>query len=393
MKILFIAGLFRKRSCSASIRNVALVNGLAELGVDITVLTVKFPNEVLDPYLISSVNKGVKIIEVSAGLISLYIPSMYSGESFTTFNYSFLRRLVKNIIYFPSVDKRWIKEVNPVDYTGYDLIISSSDTKTSHFVADRIIKNDPTRTRWLQIWGDPWADDIGLNSKLTRLRAYHAEKRLLKKADLIGYVSKPTAQRMSDKNPLLSDKIKYIPRNFFKAVERCSTGVGVLKISYTGVLKGRDITPMLNAMQSYNASSTITIFLDVYGRVDTEQKQLIENCSYAQYHGEVSLKDVFEAFKSSDALLYLGNAAGTSQIPGKLYDYFGTNLPILALVQDMNDDVTKFILKSERCIVFENKVSNISLDKLVKSKGAFSIMEEYSPKSVASSILKMIDSK
>lgn len=392
MKVLYVAGLFRKKSCSASIRNVALVNGLQNSGCDVTVLTVQFPNEVLDPYLIASVNQNVNIIDINAGYISSFIPSIYRDGAIQTINKpSVVKKFIKNVIYFPSIDKNWISNINSNDYKGYDLVISSSDTKTSHFVANKIIKNNPME--WLQIWGDPWAEDIGLNNKFLQLRASFAEKKLLNSAKYIGYVSLPTANSMSSKYPNFKDKIRFIPRNFFKSIKKKSVNEAEFKIAYTGVLKGRDITPIIEAIQLYNMGREFKVILDIYGRISSEQEALISQSDYIQFHGEVSLEQVYEVFESADALLYLGNAAGASQIPGKLYDYFGTNLPILALVQDMEDEVSKFILSSNRCLVFENNKDSIELAALLKKQHSFDILQQYSPESVASEIMKIIPLK
>ena len=390
MKILYIAGLYRKRSCSASIRNVALANGLQSTNCDVTVLTVKFPNEVLDPYLISSVDNTIRLVEIDAGYLSSFIPSIYKNEVTKQTNKpSRLKTFIKNIIYFPGLDKMWLPNINPDDFKEYDLIISSSDTKTSHFAAKRIIKAYPIE--WLQIWGDPWADDIGLTNKLLKLRASFSERKLLNDADHIGYVSLPTANKISHLYPTMVDKINFIPRNFFKSVKETCVAGKTFNIAYTGVLKGRDINPIIESIKLYNEKHDTKIILDIYGRISEEQKDLISNSECVTYHGEVSLQSVYKVFESSHALLYLGNSAGSSQIPGKLYDYFGTKLPILALVQDMDDEVSEFILNSNRCIVFENNKDTISLEELVDRKGSFDVLEQYSPESVALTIMKIIN--
>ncbi|QWF33150.1 hypothetical protein [Pseudoalteromonas sp. SiA1] len=391
MRVLYVASLFRKKSCSASIRNVALVNGLKELGCSVSVLTIEYPSVVLDPYLVSSVNEDVNIIELNAGYISSFIPSIYKGAGVKKENmFSKLKRFVKNVIYFPGIDKKWISTVTPKNYKNYDLIISSSDTKTSHFVASKIVRTYPIK--WLQIWGDPWADDVGIKNNFLKLRASIYEKKLLKSANFIGYVSLPTAQKVSLQNPDFAEKIKFIPRNFFKTVEHTVVTNDIFRIAYTGVLKGRDIIPIIKAIDSYNAANSLRIELDIFGRISPEQEKIINDYKAVTYFGEVSLQEVYEVFKRSHALLYLGNAAGSSQIPGKLYDYFGTKLPILALVQDMNDAVTSFILESKRCVVFKNKSELINLKQLVESHNTVQVLQQYSPAAVASQIIKLINS-
>jgi hypothetical protein len=390
MKVLYVAGLYRKRSCSASIRNVALVNGLVESGCDVTVLTVKFPKEVLDPYLIDSVLPEVSIIESDVGFLSRFVPNIYSTPSTTVKNKSRIRELIKGILYFPGVDKNWLKSINTSDFGSYDLIISSSDTKTSHYVACKIINR--FSTKWFQIWGDPWQSDIGLSNSLMKFRASLAEKKILNKAEYIGYVSLPTAEEMQKKYPNLQNKIKFIPRNFFRAFNaEVTKKKNEFNLAYTGVLQGRNVLPILSAIDSYNKLSKFFVKLNVYGRVSNEQAEEISNYDFAFYHGEVSLKDVYKAFSKSDALLYLGNRAGGTQIPGKLYDYFGTNLPILALVEDLDDAVSNFLTSSERCLISLNKEKNINLDELITDNAKKEVLEIYSPKSVAALLLESVE--
>ena len=83
----------------------------------------------------------------------------------------------------------------------FDYIISSSDSKTSHFIAREIIKSNNLIVPWIQIWGDPWSDDIGIKNCnfLTKYRIKKNEKKLLKEADKIFYISELTANKIKDK--------------------------------------------------------------------------------------------------------------------------------------------------------------------------------------------------
>ena len=57
MKILYITTAYILRNSSAAIRNNSLVNGLIELGHEVDVLTVKWPDDLHSDYL-SNVAKG-----------------------------------------------------------------------------------------------------------------------------------------------------------------------------------------------------------------------------------------------------------------------------------------------------------------------------------------------
>ncbi|MFC7056127.1 hypothetical protein ACFQOY_09925 [Enterococcus alcedinis] len=203
MKILYISSLVLKKNSSASIRNVGLINGLVSNGHEVSVLTIKYPDSFQDSYLSDSISKDVKIYQSELKLLSKYL-SVQAGKKENnkkTNNHNvnrssvfrLFKKIVKDIYFFPDTDKEWVSMYNQTMFTEhFDLIISSSDTKTSHFVAEKITRKFPG-SMWYQIWGDPWNDDMNI-SKLNKIRARHREKKMLEKADKVFYVSLPTTE-------------------------------------------------------------------------------------------------------------------------------------------------------------------------------------------------------
>ncbi|WP_221074088.1 hypothetical protein [Agarivorans aestuarii] len=391
-KILYITSLFRKRSCSASIRNMALVNGLAELGNDVTVLTIRYPSKVLDDFLVANLDPKIKLIECDVKLISDFVPSSYTGGSSGVVNsQNIFKKYIKKLFFFPSVDILWLKSKHSIDPGSFDYVISSSDTKSSHFLAEKLIKS--CSVKWAQIWGDPWQSDVNTNGIIDGLRASYYEKRFLEQADKIFYVSLPTLELMRNIYPSIKSKAFYIPRSYLRSVTSPSFKSKLtINIVYTGVLKGRSITPLLDSISSFNqTSSALKYRLKIFGKLSEAQLSTLESCDFASYFGEVQLSEVFRAYREADVLLYIGNKSGTTQIPGKLYDYFGTDKPILALVEDEKDRVYQFLKESNRCQIFANHKGSIDLNEVSNCLGSKLVLEEYSPSAISKDFLHLLE--
>lgn len=391
MKLLYISSLVHKKGSSASIRNISLINGLAELGHDVHVLTIKYPSLVQDKYLIAQTHSNVKIDEIDAGFISKFIPNSSNKKemSFPHSAKAYLKKVVKDILFFPDIDKSWIQKSKLFSINNIDIIVSSSDTKTSHFVA-QAQKQHHSSIPWVQIWGDPWATDIASMSFLKRLRSSYYEKKLLKAADSVLYVSEPTLREMQVKLPDV--KMGFLPRGYLQPISRnCSEKRLNYRIAYTGVLEGRRVEPILEAIKSFNAYSEIPIQFEIFGRMSLEQSKIVDSYEFAIKRGVVSMEVILDCYQSVDILLFIGNSAKTTQIPGKLYDYFGTECVILALVEDLESEVATFIENTKRCNLFLNDIERIDLKYAVEQINTKSIVEKYSPKSIAKTMLEIIE--
>lgn len=394
MKILYISSLVLKKNSSASIRNVGLINGLVSNGHEVSVLTIKYPNDFQDSYLSNSISKDVTIYQSDLKLLSKYLSIRVdkkedSKNKFSVGRNSVLKtfkKIVKDIYFFPDTDREWISKYNQTVFSEqFDLIISSSDTKTSHFVAEKITKKLPD-SMWYQIWGDPWDDDLNI-SKINKGRARYREKKMLEKADKIFYVSLPTTEFIKKKYPNIAEKISYLGRSY---LEKCE-GIEIYQqeeivFTYTGILtKDRNLFNLINKIEEYNHSNDKKIRLNIYGYIDTQIETKLKQYSFVSIKGSVGFNKIKKIYRESDILVFIDNSGGTTQIPGKLYDYFGTDRPILALVEDKNTPVSKFILSTNRTVLMENNEDNIRLEFLKDLKKSY-IMPEFSGSNIASKI-------
>lgn len=365
-KVLYISSLIVKKSSSASIRNTGLVTGLIKNKINIEILTVKYLDELEDEYLKSKL-ANIKIHNVDLKILNKYLNGKFtvkSGKSNIFKNiFKIIKNLIKGIYFFPDVDKEWIKEFEKlnINFEEYDLIISSSDTKTSHYIGEKIKKLYPN-IAWFQIWGDPWSSDIGL-SKLKKIRAKFKEKELLKKADRIFYVSPFTLNDLKNMYPEFSNKMKYIPRGYLEEVKGSPKSESdKIIITYTGVLnKNRNILHFLKLLEEYNNKNLKNIEFNIYGNVDDSLLKNIEVFSFIYYKGNVSFEEIKEIYKNSDYLLFIDNGSNTTQIPGKIYDYLGTNKKIICLFKNKNEIYNYFKNELKLLTYQENEIDLLEI--------------------------------
>lgn len=391
-RILYITNSFDLRANSASVRNNILVKGLHQLNFDLTILTVSWPEFLLSDYFIDQQNK-YKIIKSPIKALSLLKATTGLSKS----KHSYLRKIkniIRDLIYFPDICKEWNKVVNPTLYADFDIIISSSDLKSSHYVGRKIKETYPS-LYWLQIWGDPWGSDIGI-SKLTQNRAAKEELKLLKLADSVVYVSNPTLMDMIDKYPTLSDKFHFVPRGFYEPVEQELIDTSIIYITYTGTLSsGRNVSCFLDSIDRYNEENEKPIRVTFYGNYSVNNKEELLKFKCVRVESAKDYKDILQIMSRSNALLFISNSSQSTQIPGKLYDYLGTNVPIICLINNKKDRIYQSInlIEENRCYLLENSSDSISenMDDMVEYiNNKKSIIQQFTPINIARQIISII---
>lgn len=388
MKILYISSLIFKKGSSASIRNCGLIKGLQELDNSVDLLTIKYVDEMEDEYLIQKIQKNTKIYKSELNILSSYLKNkklVITNNKFLLF----IKNLIKDIIFFPDVDKEWLfayKNHN-IDINNYDLVISSSDTKTSHFIADKMLKINKN-IKWIQIWGDPWADDIGI-SILKKIRIFISERKIINKADKVLYVSPLTLEKMKRKMLIPSLKLGFIPRGYLEEIRSSDLKKeNELVFTYTGILnKNRNIIPFLEKLNKYlRENSYSKIKLKIYGMIDNNTKNKLLNYTFVKYYGIVDFKEIISIYKKSDILIFIDNGKNTTQIPGKIYDYLGTDKKIVALFNNKNDIYNYFKEKLDILTMTNNE---IDINKILKYKNR-NINTKFSNKEIAKNLLEKV---
>ena len=385
MRILYVVSRPLQINTSASIRNRATISGLKENGHFVDVVTTMPDSNHM------SFDDSMEMQDVNCKYIELHgVQSMarigrrirFLKPIYNFFNKCFQR----NSIYDNLVGI--VNHTSLVDLkeSKYDVVISSSDPKSSHLFVDKLLRDSKEyfTGKWIQIWGDPFLDDITLSPCIDKNSVYKEELRLLESADKIIYVSKLTLIRQKERYGSCAYKMHYHPipyNNEIISDIRDLSKVDSVKVAYCGDYhsKIRNIIPLYEAVKSISH-----INLTIYGMTDLILNQT-ENIIIKprQKHSDVEALE-----KEADILVHLSNLKG-SQIPGKLYQYSGTNKPILFIL----DGDIKLLLDEfrqyNRFNFSNNTTEDISrcLIDMIKYQQKHSPIPEFSKKIISNKIL------
>lgn len=393
MKILFISSSPLEYSSSANLRNLALIKGLDELGHEISTFTA-------EPV------KGSTYFDLSLDkVISTYVVKRYyikAGNLYSNFDSyksnklkAKIKKNIKKIAYnlLNSISiydqrKRFVKKVKQFKIEEkYDLIISSSDPKSSHLIAESLIESNPSMTKkWVQYWGDPFTNDINKRSRFSKKAIKKEESRILEKADIVVYVSPFTLEKQKSTFPSLSYKFRFIPIPYFSTndTQVDNNMDPKYELGYFGDYYSRD----RNIKPLYNLAKKLKLKLIICGNSDVH----IEKDDNIVVNSRVSLDEVKKYEMESKILVCICNIKGT-QIPGKVYHYAATRNPILIIVDGNNKEQLKsYFDKFDRYILCDNNEESIKSAILTirKTNEDFSPATMLSPYYVADRFMQIV---
>lgn len=372
-------------NASSSIRNLAMVQGLAALGHDVTILTGNYdknhvsydtdlePQNVCKKYIL--VGGIQKIASVGRKFKKLEFLRKFVWKTMDQINvYDNLKGIVNCMDQYPITDEM------------YDLIISSSDPKSSHlFIYELYNKGNLVNTPWVQIWGDPFAADITKNNFFYKLRAKKEEKKLLNKPDKIFYVSKFTADLQRIKYKEFANKMFFLPPSYVTEDSSMpQTSKQPLILAYCGnySLKARNINPFYQAVQSENY---ITYIMGNGDAKITEKDNIF-------LKKRNSFSEIKKVEHKADVLVYICNSSGT-QIPGKIYQYAGTCKYILFILDGEVEKIQEYFQRFNRFVFCRNEKEDIKRALKEIADGNYRetrfIVQEFSSAHIAEEFLKL----
>jgi len=289
----------------------------------------------------------------------------------------------------------------------FQAIITTGPPHSMHLIG-RDIKRK-TGVLWLADFRDPWSqweflDKLPMQS-FVRNKHANLEKAVLKEADIVTTIS-PTFQK--DLNKILNRKIDLLTNGFdptdipsgFKPIQKKP---GQLNLVYSGIIDSiRNPMALLKAMKEEFKPQNEEVSFTFVGRVSDHIQEQIASDSWLKAHvhlvGYVSHEDVFGFYEKADTLVLIltntKNAQGN--IPGKLFEYLSTGIPILAL-GDPDGDSSEILIKSgaEKVISHSNHVGiQVRLRKLFESDGRSSdtvSIDKYSRKNLSFQLAKLLD--
>ena len=392
MKILYVVSRPLEINSSSSISNRAIIGGLLELGHEVDLVTtqpdknhINYDNSILDDKII--LNKKLKINYLNLSGIhniarigrKLRIPKKLWKAIYTFKSNLNIYDDLKGII-------NRIPEFN-INDGSYDVIISSSDPKSSHLFVSKIYeKGQVYKTPWIQIWGDPFLLDITRQNKYLDYKIRKEESKLLKYATKIVYVSKLTLEMQRKIYNQYSNKMFYVPIPY---VRKEIYPVNIYKKNYLKLLYCGDYSSHVrNIKPLYEAIKDSEHELIICGSSNIK----LDSTKRIKIYPRVSLNKVKKFEAECDVLVHLSNLTGT-QIPGKIYQYSGTNKLILFILDGEREKLYQVFNKYQRYVFCENNVDDIS--KAIQNiyRGVFDYtrfaVEDFSPKKIAEKIIEL----
>jgi glycosyltransferase involved in cell wall biosynthesis len=249
----------------------------------------------------------------------------------------------KSVLAYPDLTMGWvpfaIDAIKRID-VPIDAILSTAPPITTHVIAQeaRSILKCP----WIADFRDLWATNLdNPNGALFRLLDRTLEKRWLGAADALVTVSRPWADRLQKSYP---QKPVHVITNGFDPDDFAGCSIPrsrYFSISYTGQLYAgrRDPTALFEAIHELIDEAIIDrerVRIRFYGPIEPWVQPLIERYDLkglVVLHGSIDRSEALQRQQESQILLLLGwaNPQETGQHTGKLFEYFGSRRPILAV--------------------------------------------------------------
>ena len=238
-----------------------------------------------------------------------------------------------------------------------DLIIATAPPEMVFFVARTLSKK--LGIPWVADFRDAWFPDLRLyHTKLVGLVAGPINRWLVKTANTCVTVSRGLQQRLSS---YLGREVFLVYNGFFEAGRdatppRRPWNDGKLHIAYTGRIYPRkqDPEPLFRALASLGRlrrDLPHRVSVDFYGFDRPWLHPLIKRhgvedcvrlCEFVPYRESINVQ------RAADVLLFLDwtEGQGDGMLTGKLFEYFGSGRPILAIGARKDSEAARLIAET-----------------------------------------------
>jgi glycosyltransferase involved in cell wall biosynthesis len=242
----------------------------------------------------------------------------------------------------PSVKflSKWLTE-NKVD-----AVITTGPPHSMHLIG-RGLKQKFPEIKWVADFRDPWSDmdylsEFAMGSR-AKAKILNQEQSVVNLADHIIVTSIGAGVKLTgDAN---SSKVSWIPNGWDPSdfPQSKPQTDDIFRIGHFGALHGaRNSTALWSAVSQYNKISEKQIQLVFAGHVCEEVKEDLKrfnlhfSCSFL---GNLPHKEAVEEMMKCSALLLIHNdtESATRSIPGKLFEYLATGVPVVSICRSNGD--------------------------------------------------------
>lgn len=355
MKILFVVLSPFDSNSSAMIRNKALIKGFLENNHYVEIIAMGSLNNQYSDITNSIKHENLIIKEIEA--IKTYKTITSKNKGFLGFfKKAILLPIIRYVYHKINLYDSSVFLINKIDKNlyldkYYDIVISSSDPKTSHIAVDKMISSGLKYGKWIQYWGDPLAIDITSKSIYPKFYKKYHEEKILNNADKIVYVSPLTLKEQKKEFKKFSKLMTWMPIPYMK--EKIYTNrkydFKSIKLGYFGDYKDA----VRNIKNLYDVCFEEKLNLVIAGNSNKKYQQT----DNIKIHERLPSVDVEKLESEVDVLVCILNIKGT-QIPGKIYHYAATNKPILIILDGENKSVLYDYLNGFNRFVFCDNNNN-----------------------------------
>lgn len=369
MRILVIAGYCPRDNHSAALSHNAYIEGLIKLGYKVDLLCYSEKGFRIDEKMqIPAIkNKyeydGLSLYEK----LALRNQSAASTEPVSEGkveqdSISIKSKLINSIkgtvrgmygIYNPSIV--WFHRTKHFKSNiDFDYVISMSYPQVSHLVANYLKKKNRVKAKkWIQLWEDPWAADLGNVGGLKT--CIKPENKLLNEAEDIVYVSPITRIHQQNLFPDNKDKMRWCPLAAYYNAE---------KFDYSGYTENYygyfgDYLPYIRNLEPfYNVALKNNLNVDICG----SPTDLFPSKNNVKIYPRLPLNELKKHEDKANIVICLFNLGG-GQIPGKIYQLAATNKTILAILDGPEDEqkiIRNYFEKYNRFVFCQNNEQSIS---------------------------------
>lgn len=366
MKILVVCGYCLKVNSSATLCHIAYINGLIKSGHTVDLITVSDKNKKIDksiqfPKVRNLYEYDVSLYERLGGKKNagdkMPSPSASVSKQASGKKKKSLKKRIKILIRRSygvyGTDTIWYKHAGKFKTTEkYDCIISLAHPPISHKVVAYLLKKKRVSTdKWIQIWEDPWYNDLFGFNYTDKVR--QAEDALLKSAESIYYVSPITLSYQKKEFSESAEKMRWQPLPSYYSAELKDIKFNKLVFGYFGDYYSyvRNLKPF------YNAALQAGLEANICGSANRP----FASAEKVNVYPRMPLDKLKEFEDKTNVLVFLCNLRG-GQIPGKIYQYSATNKLILFILDGTDEEKTiikDYFSKYNRYIFCDNNEASI----------------------------------
>lgn len=361
--VLFIAYIFPPLGGGGVLRSVKFVKYLRRKGWKVHVLTVRVDDGfVHDERLIEDIPDGVMIHRSS--MVPLEKVLSWCEKVRLGFVSSLLSRVV-----FPDLQVGWLPSAflragNIIEDEKIDVVYTTSSPFTSHFVGMFLKRRYPA-VRWVSDYRDPWSQNAimyrFLGPSRKRIDAVF-EKVLLDRSDEIIVSTESNRKNLIERFRLPEGKVSTVTNGYdeddFSAIPPHTQG-DEFTITYIG-----------SAYSTYNPANFIQAALPLLKSKLRIKLRFVGECAgwvhdYLRdksLHGpyfrffelvdHVHYRDALSAMIRSDLLLLVLPSDAASIIPGKIFEYIRSGVPVFAAIP-AGGDAAEIITKTRTGMVVD----------------------------------------